>query len=75
MEPGDIVNELFEFMETDKLLNMFKLNSKHFTRKYKRKPKDLICFMLTPGFNNTTVELNKYYNVTGMEPFTSVMEN
>ena len=32
--------------------------------------KDIFCFMLTRGSNNTTVELDKYSNTTGMEPVT-----
>jgi len=70
MESVDIVNEFFEFIGTDELLKMFKLNPKAFTRKCKMNPKDIVCFMLTRGFDNTTAELDKYYNATGMEPVT-----
>jgi len=54
MESVDIVNEFFEFMGTDELLNSVKLSSKAFTRKCKMNPKDLVCFMLTRGSDNTT---------------------
>jgi len=70
MESVDIINEFFEFMGTDELLNSVKLNQKAFTRKCKMNPKDLICFMLTRGSDNTTVELDKYSNATGMESVT-----
>jgi len=50
MESVDIISEFFEFMGTDKLLNMVKLNLKAFTRNCKLTPKDIVCFMLTCGF-------------------------
>jgi len=66
----DIVNEFFEFIGNDEVLNMFKLNQKAFTRKSKMEFKNIICFMLTRGSDNTTVELDKYSNATGIKPVT-----
>jgi hypothetical protein len=70
MESVDIINEFFEFMGTDEVLNGVKLNPKAFTRKCRMNIKDIIGFMLTRGSGNTTVELNKYSDATGMEPVT-----
>ena len=70
MESINIINKFFEFMGTDEVLNRVKLNPKAFTRKCRMNIKDIIGFMLTRGSGNTTVELNKYSNATGMEPVT-----
>jgi hypothetical protein len=70
MSSVDIINEFFEFMWSDELLNNVKLNPKAFTRKSPMDFKNIICFMLTRGSDNTTIELDKYYNVVGIQPVT-----
>jgi hypothetical protein len=66
MESCDIVNDFFEFVGADEVLNLVKLNPKAFTRKSKMEFKNIICFMLTRGSDNTTVELDKYSNAVGI---------
>jgi hypothetical protein len=68
VESVDIINEFFEFIGTDNLLNSVKLNSKAFTRKSTMEFKNIICFMLTRGSDNTTIELDKYSNAVGIQP-------
>jgi hypothetical protein len=57
-------------MGTDEVLKMVKLDQKAFTRKSKMEFKNIVCFMLTRGSDNTTVELDKYSNVVGIKPVT-----
>ncbi|MDR2545039.1 MAG: hypothetical protein LBD03_05780 [Methanobrevibacter sp.] len=40
---------------------------KHSTRENKMDFKNIICFMLTRGSDNTTVELNKHFNAIGSQ--------
>ena len=68
MESVDIINEFFEFVGTDNLLNSVRLNPNAFTRKSAMEFKNLVCFMLTRGSDNTTVELDKYSNDVGIQP-------
>ena len=68
MESVDIINEFFEFMGTDNLLNSVKLNPKAFTRKSAMEFENIVRFMFTRGSDNTTIELDKYSNAVGIQP-------
>jgi hypothetical protein len=70
MESVDIVNGFFEFVGSDEVLDTAKLNSKAFTRESPMGFVDIICFMLSRGSDNTTVELDKYFDVIRSRPVT-----
>jgi hypothetical protein len=57
MESTDIINGFFEFIESDEVLKMVKLNSKAFTRKSKMNFTNIIHFMLIRGSDNTTMDI------------------
>jgi hypothetical protein len=71
MNSDDIVKDFFEFVGSDEVLNIAKLNSKAFTRKSPMDFTHIIRFMLTRGSDNTTIELDKYSNSTGIQPVTN----
>ncbi|MDR2624173.1 MAG: hypothetical protein LBC39_06375 [Methanobrevibacter sp.] len=68
MESTDIINGFFEFIKSDEILEIAKLNSKAFTRKSKMNFTNIIRFMLIRGSDNATVELDKYSNSIGIQP-------
>lgn len=70
MDCVDIVNEFFEFIGTDEILNSVKLNPEAFTRKSKMEFKNIVCFMLFRGSCNTSVELDKYCDAVGIKSIT-----
>jgi hypothetical protein len=52
-----LYNGFFEFIESDEILEIVKLNSKAFTRKSKMNFTNIIRFMLIRGSDNTTVDI------------------
>jgi hypothetical protein len=70
MESVDIVNEFFEFIGNEEILNIGRLNPKAFTRESPMGFRDIICFMLSRGSDNTTIELDKYSDAIGSQSVT-----